>query len=74
MKKIYRARSLRAAERLVRELLKLHQRAVQLLEQYASDRKLLAKLASKTPQFYNPLDVYEAERIRDEILSEGRST
>lgn len=31
--------------------------------------RLLAKLAAKTPQFYNPLEVMEAEHVRDRWLS-----
>jgi hypothetical protein len=33
--------------------------------------QLLARLAADTPQFDNPLHIYEAKRIRDAIL-EGR--
>jgi hypothetical protein len=32
--------------------------------------RLMARLASKKPQFDNPLHVWEAERIRDEILGD----
>lgn len=28
----------------------------------------VAKLAAKTPQFFNPLDVYDAEAFRDHVL------
>lgn len=31
--------------------------------------RVLAKLAAKTPQFFNPLHVYEAEQIRDRWLA-----
>lgn len=34
-------------------------------------RLLLAKLASKKPQFFNPLVAMEAETLRDRILSEN---
>lgn len=33
-----------------------------------AERLMLAKLAARTPQFYNPLDVMEAERLRDTLL------
>lgn len=33
-----------------------------------ADRTALAKLASDTPQFDNPLRVWEAQILRDEIL------
>ena len=35
------------------------------------ERLVLAKLASKTPQFYNPLVAFEAEALRDRILAAG---
>lgn len=34
-----------------------------------AQRRMLAKLASETPQFDNPLLVFEAQRIRDEVLA-----
>ncbi len=43
----------------------------ELLERYAMERKILARLAARTPQFFNPLVVFEAEQIRDRILREG---
>jgi hypothetical protein len=33
------------------------------------ERLMLARLAAETPQFYNPLQVAEAIRLRDDILS-----
>ena len=33
--------------------------------------KLMAMLAAKTPQFFNPLVAIEAEKIRDRILQEN---
>ena len=35
------------------------------------ERLLMAKLAADTPQFYNPLDVYQAKQLRDRILKAG---
>jgi hypothetical protein len=32
---------------------------------------LMARLASKTPQFSNPLEVWDAEKLRDRILEVG---
>lgn len=68
----YRAKSLSGAERRVRELLRVNAKTSELLDRYARERRLLAQLAAKTPQFDNPLLVYEAERIRDEILRRER--
>jgi hypothetical protein len=34
------------------------------------ERLLLAKLAAETPQFFNPLVVYEVEGLRDRLLAE----
>lgn len=39
-----------------------------LLSQWDRERRLLARLASDEPLFYNPLDVMEAKQIRDKIL------
>src|SRR5690606_28275785 len=68
----YKAKSLKGAERRVREQQKVIERLMLLGERYARDRRLLAKLAADTPQFDNPLAIFEAKKIRDEILS-GRS-
>lgn len=35
------------------------------------ESRLLAMLAAKTPQFFNPLLAIKAEQIRDRILSEN---
>jgi hypothetical protein len=40
-----------------------------LIGRWAAERVTLAKLAAETPQFYNPLDVADAKRLRDRILS-----
>ncbi|MGJ0510220.1 MAG: hypothetical protein ACR652_24500 [Methylocystis sp.] len=34
-----------------------------------AQRRVLAKLAAETPQFSNPLEVYAAQELRDEILA-----
>jgi hypothetical protein len=36
---------------------------------FDNDRHLLARLAADTPQFSNPLAVYEAQQLRDALLS-----
>jgi hypothetical protein len=64
----FRATSLKNAERMVRRLQKQVADRDELLERFDRERKLLAKLAADTPQFYNPLHVMEARRIRDSIL------
>ena len=68
--KPYKAKSLRAAERNVRSLLKQRAERDELLNIFDRERKMLAKLAADTPQFFNPLDVYEAKKIRDLILKQ----
>ena len=40
-----------------------------LIDRWATERVTLAKLAAETPQFYNPLAVADAKRLRDHILS-----
>lgn len=39
-----------------------------LLNRFDCERKLLAKLAAETPQFYNPIHAMVAKQIRDRIL------
>jgi hypothetical protein len=67
--KPYKAKSITGAQAFVRSLLRQRERCEQLLVRYDRDRKLLAKLASKTPLFYNPLEAMAAETLRDDILS-----
>lgn len=43
------------------------------IERLAAERLLMAKLAAKEPQFFNPLVAMEAETLRDRILSENAS-
>jgi hypothetical protein len=40
--------------------------------QWGVERVLLAKLASETPQFDNPLVAWKAQEVRDEILGGPR--
>ena len=68
MTKPYYATSLKSAEREVRMLRKQRTESLALLERYAKERVVLAKLAALSPQFYNPLDVVFAEKLRDSIL------
>lgn len=55
----------------VRELEKARNHNRTCIERLASERLLLAKLAAKEPQFFNPLAAMEAETLRDRILSEN---
>lgn len=68
--KTYVAKSLAGAQRRVRELQRQVRDRDALLDQWARERKLLAMLAAETPQFHNPLAVYEAKQIRDMILAQ----
>lgn len=70
--KPYTAKSLAGAQRMVRNLVKQKEFLSELLDQYAHERKLMARLADRTPQFFNPLDVMEAEKVRDAILKGSR--
>ncbi len=68
----YRARTLAGATKRVNEL-EAHLRHVdELAQKYRAERNLLAMLAAKTPQFFNPLDAARASTIRDEILAGRR--
>lgn len=46
------------------ELKRLRREVADLKEQ----RQQLAKLAAKTPMFFNPLDAIAAETLRDQVL------
>lgn len=67
--KPYQAKSLSGAQYMVRKHRRLISEMHGLLNQFDRERKLLARLAAETPQFSNPLEVYEAQKIRDRILS-----
>lgn len=41
----------------------------ELLDSFYQERIQLAKLAADTPQFFNPLEVMAAKKLRDELLS-----
>ena len=66
--KPYKARSLKNAQATVRQCRKQITECHKLLERWSHERKMLARLASATPQFSNPFDVIEAQKIRDSIL------
>lgn len=67
--KSYKATSLKAAERRVRQLQKQIAVRDDLLDRFDRERRMLAKLAARTPQFFNPLEAMEAEKIRDRLLT-----
>lgn len=69
----YKAKTLSGAQARVRQLENLRDELSALLERYDRDRRLLAMLAADTPQFHNPLMVYEAKQIRDDLLRLPRS-
>ncbi len=66
----YKAKSLKGAEREVRRLRKMLAQRDKWIEFLVPHRLTLAKLASREPQFYNPLHVIEAETIRDAVLKD----
>ena len=68
--KPYKAKSLKAAERAVRSLTKQRAERDELLNIFDHERKMLAKLSAETPQFFNPLEVMAAKKIRDVILKQ----
>lgn len=67
-RRAYKPRSLSGAERYVRCL---HSQ-LEDYERYSKAMRrellILAKLSAKGPCFFNPLDAWEAESIRDKIL------
>ena len=40
------------------------------VERLRVERLALAKLAAETPQFFNPLEAFAAQKIRDDVLAE----
>lgn len=66
--KPYKAKSLAGAQAYARMLLKQQAKTQALLGKFAEDRRTLAKLAATGPAFYNPLDVWAAQKLRDEVL------
>lgn len=66
--KLYKAKSLKNAEKIVRNLRKQIRECLKLLDRFYHERKLMAKLAADSQQFSNPLVVAEAKQIRDRIL------
>lgn len=66
--KSYKAKSITGAQDYVRRLLKLRRETEALLDSYARDRVLLARLAAEGPAFDNPIICYQAKKVRDEIL------
>ena len=67
--KPYKAKSLVSAQTMVRRLRRQIAERDELLTRFDSERRLMARLAAETPQFFNPLVVMEAKQIRDHILS-----
>ena len=67
--KPYKAKSLKGAQSKVRQLQRQIFERDDLLRRFDNQRRLLAKLASDTPQFFNPLEVMAAKKLRDEILA-----
>lgn len=70
----YKAKTLSGAQARVRCLEKLLRDTRLLLAQFDRERRLLARLSADTPQFSSPLDVWEAQMVRDRILSLPRVT
>jgi len=67
--KPYKAKSINGAQSQVRKLRCQLNECNKLLSQYDAECRLMAKLAADTPQFYNPLVVFEAQHVRDRILA-----
>jgi hypothetical protein len=67
--KPYKAKSITGAQIRVRQLERLLGKYKDLVNKFDKDRILLAKLAAKTPQFFDPLVAMEAEQLRDRILN-----
>lgn len=71
LRKPYQAKSINGAQRRVRQLQKQLDECHRLLGQFAKERLLLAKLAATGPAFFNPLEAFAAEDVRDKILAQN---
>lgn len=72
-------KSLKYALRLLREEYKSNaglrwelDRHNEMFARGIAERKMLARLAAKTPQFFNPIEGWAAEKLRDDILAGRR--
>ena len=65
----HRYRSIAGAVRRIRELQRQVDYLQEIVRKWEQDRILLAKLAAKGPAFDNPLVAWEAEKVRDAVLS-----
>lgn len=65
----YRAKTLSGAQAEVRRLRRQLEECRELLAQFDRERRLMARLAADTPQFSNPLVVWEARKLRDGLLA-----
>lgn len=64
----HRYKSIEGAVRAIRGLERQIEQYRAICKEMDHERLLLAKLASKEPEFFNPLIVIEAEKIRDRLL------
>jgi hypothetical protein len=67
-KKKHRFKSIDGAVRAVRRRDRLLHQYRSLANELSLERKLMARLADDTPQFSNPVEIWEAKKLRDKIL------
>lgn len=68
MSRPYRATSLSGAQAQVRRLRRQLRECHALLAKYDAHRRLMARLAADTPQFSNPIVIWEAKKLRDSLI------
>ena len=68
-KKPHKFKSIDGAVRRVRELERQLVEYKKICERLDKEKRVLAKLASDKPEFFNPLAVAAAKEIRDEVLA-----
>lgn len=64
----YKAKSISGAQDMVRRLRKQIAERDALLTRFDRERRLMAKLASDDAKFFNPVEAWEATRLREELL------
>lgn len=64
----HRYKSINGAVRMIRVQEKIIQKYEESCSRFKAERNLMAQLASDKPEFSNPLVVWDARKLRDQIL------
>jgi hypothetical protein len=67
----YTAKTISGAQARVRNLERIVAKYEEICARLKRERNTMAKLAADTPQFFNPIHVVNAKKLRDRILHES---